>query len=345
MGEPVNDRERAEPESAPGGRRLVVGIVGPTGSGKSGLSIGLAQDFDGEVVNCDALQVYRRVDIGTGKLTLPERAGVVHHLLDVIEPDRGFSAADYVRAAVPVIESLDRRGKLPLVVGGTGLYLRSLRYGLFDGPGRHPRLRRRISEIAERHGSAFVSRMLARVDSVAAERIHPNDLVRLARALEVCLVSRAEMSKMMAGRRSPLEGYRFVLVGLAPPRDELVQRIDRRVRMMFRDGFVDEVRRLVGEYGSDIPAFKAIGYREIARYLGGEITLSEAQRLTLRATVQYAKRQMTWFRREEGLVWFEGCGDDLEVQRAIRTHLGEAFGKFLASSAIRNDDFVHALRR
>ena len=311
-----------------GNRHIVVGIVGPTGSGKSSLSIVLDQSLDAEVVSCDALQVYRRVNIGTGKLTQRERAGIVHHLIDVVDPDQGFSAADYVRTAAPLIKSMDRLGKLPLVVGGTGLYLRSLRHGLFEGPGRRPRLRRRIREIAERRGSFFVNRMLARVDPVSAARIHPNDLVRSIRALEVSLTSKTAMSELMARRQSPLRGYRFILIGLSPPREELKRRIEQRVRQMFRDGFVDEIRRLLKNYGSHIPAFKAIGYREIARHLSGELGLPEAEELTLKATLQYAKRQMTWFRREEGVVWFDGSGDEPGVERAVRMHLGTALNNF-----------------
>ncbi len=303
------------------GRNLVVGVVGPTGTGKSALGISLAKSFDGEIISCDALQVYRNLDIGTGKLSHEAQDGISHHLLDGVNPDQEFSAADYVREVVPLVQDLNRRGKLPIVVGGTGLYLRALRKGLFEGPGRTPELRSRIDQIARRRGSAFVHRMLARLDPTSAERIHPNDLVRSVRALEVILQTRTTMSEMMLRRRSLLEEYRFVLIGLSPPRKALVERIERRVGEMFDDGFVAEVENLLNEYGSSVPAFKAIGYREIADYLSGEIPMEEARALIVKATTKYAKRQMTWFRREEGVVWFEGWGDEPEIDRAVHEHL------------------------
>lgn len=303
---------------------VVVALVGPTGAGKSALAVSLARSLDGEVIGCDALQVYRGLDIGTGKINLMDRAGVPHHLLDVVDPDVEFSAADYVRSAAPLVGELERRGKLPIIVGGTGLYLRSLRRGLFEGPGRRPEFRARIVEVAGKRGLGFVHRMLKRLDPAAATRIHRNDLVRVTRALEVIFVSRSTMSHVMSRRRSPLGDRLFVLIGLGPPRRELIVRIERRVGEMFRAGLVEEVRRLLDEYGPDAASFKAIGYREVAGYLRGALSLAEARELTIRATVQYAKRQMTWFRREEGVAWFPGCGDDPEVVRAVRKHLDSA---------------------
>jgi tRNA dimethylallyltransferase len=299
----------------------MVAIVGPTASGKSALAVSLAKVFDGEVVSCDALQVYRGLDIGTGKIPVEERGGVPHHLLDVAEPDEEFTAADYMRTAAPIVREIDSRGKVPLVVGGTGLYLRALMLGLFEGPGRRPELRARISGTAERRGAGFVHRMLTRLDPDSAARIHPNDRVRTIRALEVIFSSRTTMSEMMSRRKSPLEGYRFLLYGLEPSRDQLVRRIERRVNKMLREGFVDEVRSLVGKYGPEVPAFKAIGYKELARHIAGELSLSEAEQQTVRATVRYAKRQMTWFRREDGVQWLAGWGEDTEVDSEVREHL------------------------
>jgi tRNA dimethylallyltransferase len=312
-------------------------VVGPTGSGKSALGIRLAGRFAGEIISCDALQVYRRLDIGTGKVTPSERAGVPHHLLDLIEPDQEFSAADFVQSAAPLVREMDLRGKLPIIVGGTGLYLRSLRKGLFEGPGRVPEIRERLSEIALRRGSSYVHRILSRLDPVAAARIHENDLVRMSRALEVNLASRNKMSDMMLERRSPLKGYAFILVGLSPKRAELIKRIEQRVAKMFEAGFVDEVRSLVDELGAEITAFKAIGYREIVRFLQGDVSLDEARRLTVKSTVQYAKRQMTWFRREEGVRWFAGWGDDPELFQEACEYLQVEIERLSRIDSVRDE--------
>ena len=302
-------------------RSVLVGIVGPTASGKSAVALHLAEAFDGEIVGCDALQVYRGADIGTGKLTVSEQRGIPHHLLDVADPSRDFSAASYIRLAAPIVEDIDRRGKLPLVVGGTGLYLRALLRGLFDGPGRDPKLRGRIAAVADRRGSRFVHRMLVRVDPASAKRIHQNDTVRAVRALEVSLLAKRPMSDMMRERSRPLVGFRTVLIGVTPARRELARRIEARIDKMFDGGLVDEVRGLVREFGSDAPVLKGIGYRQVAQYLAGQCDLERARYLTLKATLQYAKRQMTWFRGEEGVGWFAGNGEDPEIAEAIEQYL------------------------
>lgn len=299
----------------------LLGIVGPTASGKSALALRLAQSVPAEIVSCDALQVYRGADIGTGKLPVSERRGIPHHLMDVVEPSEEFSAARYIRLATPIIKDLEARGKVPLLVGGTGLYLRALRRGLFQGPGRVAGLRKRLEEIERRRGRAFLHRMLRRVDPTSAERVHPNDRIRTVRALEVCLVARRPMSELMKERSSPLAGHRGVLVGLAPPRRELARRIERRVRGMFEQGLIDEVQRILREFGKDAPVVKAIGYRQVARYLAGEIDLDDARSSTEKATLQYAKRQMTWFRREEGVIWFTACGDEPDAGDTVEKYL------------------------
>jgi tRNA dimethylallyltransferase len=296
-------------------------IVGPTGSGKSALALRLTSSFPAEIVSCDALQVYRGADIGTGKLSVSERRGVPHHLLDVVEPSEEFSAATYIRLAAPIIDDIRGRARVPVVVGGTGLYLRALRRGLFEGPGRDPRIRDRVVDIADRRGREFVHRMLSRVDPASAERIHPNDLVRTVRALEVRLLAKRPMSHLMKERSSPLRDYSDTLIGIAPSRRELAARIERRVREMFAQGLVDEVRRILTEFGSEAPVVKAIGYRQVAQYLAGEIDLEQARRMTVQATLQYSKRQMTWFRREEGVVWFTCSGDDPEAGDRIEEYL------------------------
>ncbi len=297
--------------------RVLLAIVGPTAAGKSDLALRLAENFGGEVVSCDALQVYRGLDIGTAKLPLSERRGVPHHLLDLVEANEEFSAAEFVRRAVPAIEGVASRGKLPILVGGTGLYLRALRRGLFAGPGRSTGVRERLMRIAERRGGRALHRILRRWDPDLAARIHENDRIRLVRGIEVFLESGRKMSELMRTRERPLPGFQDILVGLRPDREVLKARVEARVHAMFARGLVDEVRRLRLEHGDGISAFKAIGYREVIRHLDCEIDLDGARKLTLLSTTQYAKRQMTWFRREPDVQWFEGCGDDAEVASQV----------------------------
>jgi tRNA dimethylallyltransferase len=303
------------------GPSVMVAVVGPTGSGKSELAVALAEELSGEVVSCDALQVYRGLDVGTAKLPVAHRRGVPHHLLDEIDADREFSAAEYVSRAVPVIEGIAGRGRLPLVVGGTGLYLRALRNGLFEGPGRLPDLRERLSKLMERRGTRALHRVLRRCDPVLAARVHPNDRVRLVRGVEVALAAGKPMSELMMSRRRPLADFHDILVGLRPRRDVLEKRIAARVATMFSSGLVEEVGRLRDAFGTDSPAFKAIGYREALRLLSGEMTEREAKESTTRATLRYSKRQMTWFRREPGVRWFDGCGEDATLRTCVSEYL------------------------
>ncbi len=296
---------------------LLVAIVGPTGAGKSGLALDVAEAFDGEIVSFDALQVYRGLDIGTAKVPLEQRRGIPHHLLDEVEPHGEFSAAEFVRRAVPTIGDIAARGKLPVLVGGTGLYLRALREGLFEGPGRVPGLRRRLGEIAGRRGTGALHRILRRWDPELARRVHPNDRIRLVRGIEVYLASGRRMSDLMASSKRPLAGFQDILIGLRPDREVLKARAEARVDAMLSRGFVEEVRRLRLEHGAGIPAFKAIGYREVLRYLDEEIDLVAARNLIALATIQYAKRQMTWFRREPEILWFDGCGDEERVRAQV----------------------------
>ena len=306
--------------------KRLVAVVGPTGSGKSDLGIRIARELAGEIVGCDALQIYKQLDIGTAKVPPSERGGIAHHLVDLVPPDQEFSAADYIKLAAPVIEDITRRKKLPVVVGGTGLYLRALRRGLFEGPGRSPEVRERLTKIAERRGTKGLHRVLERWDRASAEQIHPNDRVRIIRALEVWLESGQPMSELMGARRSPLPGFQVILVGLSLSREELEKRIGRRVERMFARGFADEVRALCREHGENLPAFKAIGYRETMDYLADGLDEGRLLKAITLATTQYAKRQMTWFRREEGVEWFGGSGDDASVQDAVLQYLGQELG-------------------
>ncbi|HSF15352.1 MAG TPA: tRNA (adenosine(37)-N6)-dimethylallyltransferase MiaA [Vicinamibacteria bacterium] len=298
----------------------LVAIVGPTGSGKSDLAVELSRALGGEIVGCDALQVYRGFDVGTAKLPQQARREVPHHLLDVASPSDEFSAARYVSIATECILQIRNRGNLPIVVGGTGLYLRALRYGLFEGPSREPTLRARLWGI-ERRRRGKLHRMLARWDPPSAARIHPNDSVRLVRALEVYLSSGRPMSSMMTERRAPLSGFRDILVGLRPGRAVLARRISERVESMYAGGLAEEVRGLVARHGMALPAFKAIGYRECLAAMAGRIDWDRAQSLTEKATIQYAKRQLTWFRKETGVTWFDGVGDEPSVRSNVLWHL------------------------
>jgi tRNA dimethylallyltransferase len=321
------------------GSRVLVAIVGPTGAGKSELALALAENLGGEVVSFDALQVYRGLDIGTAKMPLSERRGIPHHLLDEVEADEDFSAAEFVSRAVPAIEGIAGQGKLPVLVGGTGLYLRALRRGLFEGPGRSPGIRGRLGAIADRRGARALHRILRRWDPDLAGRIHPNDRVRLIRGIEVYLASGRRMSELMSTRRRPLPGFRDILIGLRPDREELRTRVEARVHAMFSRGFVEEVRRLFLAHGAGIPAFKAIGYRDVLRHLDGEIDVEGARRQMLLATTQYAKRQMTWFRREPEVQWFEGCGDDAGVRERVLDFIRRAIPD---TGARRSSERSHA---
>ena len=307
-----------------------IAVVGPTASGKSRLGIALARAFQGEIVGCDALQVYRQIDIGTAKVTLKEREGVVHHLLDVADPDREFSAGDYQRQARAVLREISGRGRLPIVVGGTGFYLRALIDGLFEGPERSEELRARMRAIIRRKGSDILHRLLERIDPESAARIAPNDADRIIRACEIHFVSGKNMSWWQSQPRDALTGYRWLKIGIDMPRELLYQRINRRVERMFKDGLLDETHRLLEIYPATCPAFKAIGYRQAAEYLAGQITLTQAVESTQMESRRYAKRQLTWFRADKEIIWLH-AGDDSEAAtledravNAVRDFITEA---------------------
>jgi tRNA dimethylallyltransferase len=296
----------------------LVAIVGPTAAGKSALALALAESLDGEIVNYDSVQVYRGFDIGSGKLAPEERRGVPHHLLDCLEAEEQFTAGDYRREALRVLAGIKERARLPVFVGGTGLYLRAVFMGLFDGPPRSEELRDRLRALAERRGREFLHRLLKRLDPESAVRIQPRDTQKAVRAIEVCILARTPISKMQARGRSGLEGYRVVKVGLHPERKELYQRIDRRVEWMFARGLVEETRALLArEDSSRIKSLGALGYRQAGAVAKGELSLPEAILQTQVATRQYAKRQMTWFRHEAGIIWLGGFGDDPRVQSQV----------------------------
>jgi tRNA dimethylallyltransferase len=309
-----------------GGDYPLLAIVGPTASGKSALALALAQHLEGEIINCDSVQVYRGFNIGTGKVPPEERRGIPHHLIDAVEPGELFTAGDYRREALRVLAGVRERGKLPVIVGGTGLYLRALLLGLFEGPERSEDLRARLRASAERRGREFLPRLLRRLDREAGERIHPRDTPKIIRALEVRLLARQPMSALLARGRAGLQGFRVFKAGLEPDRKQLAQRINARVQHMFAAGLLEEARAMLARPNAGrIKALGALGYRQACALLRGERSLEEAVRETQGATRRYAKRQMTWFRRETDITWFAGFGDEPETERQVLDWLRQAW--------------------
>jgi tRNA dimethylallyltransferase len=285
-------------------RRPLVVVLGPTGVGKSAAAIELALLFGGEIINADSMQVYRGFDIGTAKPSPEDRQRVPHHLLDIVEPTVQFTAADFAARAAAAIRLIRERGRLPFVVGGTGLYLRSLVEGLFAGPGRDPLVRARLEDEARTSGLDSLRKELERVDPVSAGRIGQRDKVRIVRALEVYALTGRPISEHFAGTAPPDEGRLPVKIGLSLDRPALYGKIEERVDRMFQNGLVEEVRRLLVEgLPESAPPFRALGYKHVVRCVKGEIPVAEAARLTKLDTRHFAKRQMTWFRKMAGVTW------------------------------------------
>ena len=293
--------------------RPMVALVGPTGSGKSDLALHLAERFQGEVVNCDSLQVYRHFDIGTAKMGLDERQGIPHHLIDILEPDALFTAGEFARAARDVAVGISARGRLPIVCGGTGFYLRALVDGLFAGPARDQALRDRLGA-REKRRPGSLHRLLRRLDRAAAAKIHPNDVPKVMRALEVCLLTRRPVTKLFEEGRAGLTGYRVLKLGLLPDRDALYERLDARCARMFAGGLVEEARHILEMgYAESIKPFESHGYKQALQLIRGELNPREALFYAQRKTRNYAKRQITWWRKEPGLVWLRGFGEEAAV--------------------------------
>jgi tRNA dimethylallyltransferase len=301
---------------------LLVAIVGPTGSGKTSLSLALAERCGGEIVNCDSVAVYREFNIGTAKPSPEERARAPHHLLDIVDPEGVITAGDYARRGREVLNDIKRRERLPIVVGGTGLYLRALLEGLFAGPERSEELRERLRRREKEKGVAHLHRLLRKLDPEAAVRIHENDTPKVIRALEVCISSRAPMSELWKQGRDALAGFRVVRVGLNPERNALYTRINERCRRMFDAGLVEETRALMEKYPKSW-ALSSLGYKQAAQYLRGEIDLKLALWAAQQSHRNYAKRQLTWFRREPEVKWLAGFGDDVEVQQKAIAAMSE----------------------
>jgi tRNA dimethylallyltransferase len=337
--------DQAPPDAA---RRepLLVALLGPTASGKTALSLALAERFDGEIVNCDSVAMYREFEIGTAKPTVAERRRVPHHLFDVVDATGYITAGEYARRARQVVREISERQRLPIVVGGTGLYLRAFLDGLFPGPGRSEDLRDRLRERAAGRGSSYLHKILLRLDRTAAEKIHANDTPKMIRAIEVCLTSGGTMGseqksptlRHAQGRlsrkerekwgtrgqkmselwrqqgRDPLRGFRILRIGLDPDRQALYERINRRAGSMFEAGLVEETRVLRQKYGAEARPLDSLGYKQAGLLLRDEVNREQAIVAAQQAHRNYAKRQMTWFRREPEVTWLRGFGDDAGIQ-------------------------------
>lgn len=301
---------------------VLVVVLGPTAVGKSRIAVDLARRFDGEVISGDSIQVYRGFDIGTDKPDAEARRGVPHHLIDIVDPEVQYTAADFVRDALAAARSIAAGGRLPIVAGGTGLYLKALLDGLFPGPGRDPAVRAALEAEARENGLDALFRRLEAIDPEYARKIRDRDRIRIIRALEVHAATGRPISEHFRATESPVRGRTVIRLGLTLDRETLVRRIDDRVERMFARGLVEEVRGLI-ERGvpESSPPFRALGYSHVLRLLKGEIGRPEAVALTKTDTRQYAKRQMTWFRKMAGVAWFspdDGPGLEQQVQNRLQ---------------------------
>jgi len=294
----------------------LIAILGPTASGKSALGIWLAQQLGGEVIACDSTQLYRGFNVGTAKPTVRERQGIPHHLIDVLDPREEATAGSYRERAVAALEDLRARKKLPIFTVGTGLYLRALLEGLADVPLRSEQLRARLWAGAEEHGPGHLHRILKRMDPPSAAKIAPGDEQKLVRAIEICLLAKKPLSEVHRSGRNPLRGWRAAKIGLAPEREALYERIHARTEAMLAAGWMDEVRSLMASgLSADAKPFEFIGYRELRAVLQGEMPLEQARATIQQATRRYAKRQLTWFRRDPQIHWLPGFGQDHAIQQ------------------------------
>jgi len=298
---------------------LVVVVLGPTASGKTALALAIARRFRGEIVNCDSVAMYREFEIGTAKPSAAERAEVPHHLLDCVDPLADVSAGEYARQARQVLREIGQRRHLPIVSGGTGLYIRALVEGLFSGPQRSEDLRNKLRARAEEHGTERLHGILRRLDASAANRIHANDVPKVIRAIEVCLASRRPITELWQQGREPLHGFRILRLGLNPEREALYARINQRAAKMFDQGLlggglIAETEGLLTKYGDQARPLASLGYKQGLQFLRGELDREAALAAAQQAHRNYAKRQLTWFRREPDVHWLTGFGDDTAIQ-------------------------------
>lgn len=299
-------------------------VLGPTGSGKSDLALSIAAAMGGEILSCDSLQVYRGFNIGTAKVPLAARQGIPHHMLDIVDPSEVFTAGDYARLGRACLGEVAGRGRMPVVVGGTGFYLRALLEGLFPGPERDSEIRARLSHREERRAGSL-HRLLWRLDPEAAARIHPSDKNKTIRALEVRLLEGRPLSALFRRGRDPLSGFRAVKLGLNPAREALYRRLTTRTARMFADGLIAEARNLLASgVAADAKPFESLGYRQALDVIQGRLTPEQALESTEAATRRYAKRQSTWFRQEPSVHWLDGFGDEAPARDQALTIIRQA---------------------
>jgi len=301
---------------------LLIVLAGPTACGKTSLSLHLAERFNGEIVSCDSVAVYRDMEIGTAKPDKSDRERLPHHLIDVVTPIDTYTAGDYSRDGRAALRAIAGRGRIPIVTGGTGLYLRALIDGLFAGPQRSESLRERLKLSDQKRGPGWLYKILMRLDPKSAERIHPNDKPKLIRALEICIAARQPMSEAWAQGRDALQGFRILRLGLEPDRDYLYQRINKRAEQMFRIGLVEETRMLLETYGEARP-FDSLGYKQARGVLNGALREVDAIAIAQQGHRNYAKRQLTWFRREREMFWLHGFGDDTRTREKAAAMIHE----------------------
>lgn len=298
----------------------IYSIVGPTASGKTEIGVALALRLgNAEIINCDSVQIYQGIEIATAKPSEEEKRGVPHHLIDYVPPNVNYTAADWATDAAEKIREIESRAKIPILVGGTGFYLRTLRNPFFDSPKTDETLRERLRKIKARRGAAHLHKILQRVDKASAEKLFPRDYIRTSRALEVFFQTGKRLSDVQPLRAAPPEfAARIQIFALAPPREILYRKINERAQIHFDQGLVEEVKQLrAAGVKDDTNALGAHGYRRVCEYLRGERSLESAVEQTKQDVRNYAKRQMTWFRREEGVIWLEGFGNDEKIQAEL----------------------------